>query len=170
MPVLSPIAWGVCGGAVFAAFWGLWGAFALPNPWRKRVAVPVLMASAGLIARAAVGGGGLAGAAPRFDPGALGAALIGASILLVLVLSLMRSPRLRGYRPPAASLVVGVLFAVLWAETGLRLCLGVALGLAAAGLIACGWPRRPGGLDPRLAVTGLGSALVLWAACLSSLG
>jgi hypothetical protein len=170
MPVLSPVAWGVCAGAVLAALWGLWGASALSNPWRRRVAVPVLMASAGLIARAVVGGTGLSGVAPPVDAFALGAAAIGAALVLALAFAQLRDPERRGFRPPAAALALGLLFLGLWAASGLRLFLGVALGLAAAGLIACGWPRRPGGVDPRRLVAGLGSALVLWAACLSSLG
>jgi hypothetical protein len=170
MPTLSVIDECVCVGAVLAALWGLWGALALPPPWRKRVAVPVLMASAGVIARAVVGGDVLKGPAIRFDPTALAAALVGAVLGLALVFSLMRGPERRAYRPPAAALVAALLFLGFWMASGLRPFLGVALGLAAASLIACGWPRRPGAPDPRQIVTGLGSALVLWAACLSSLG
>ena len=69
-----------------------------------------------------------------------------------------------------AQALTGLHFIGLWIATGQRLLLGVTLGLSAAGLIALGWPKRPGGAaDPRLAIAGLGSAFVLWAACLSSL-
>lgn len=165
---MTPTGWGVAIGAGFAALWGLAGASALPDAWRRRVSLIVLMASAGLAARAVVAPPQPAWAL-QFDATLYGAAAALAALgVLVAVLALRQRER-RGFLAPVTALIVGLHVIGLWAAAGQRLFLGVACGLAAAALIALGWPRRPGGADPRLAISGLGSALVLWAACLSSL-
>lgn len=168
-PPLTPTGWGVAAGAAFAALWGLAGARGLAGAWRRRVAVLVLMASAGLIARAFI-------APPQpvyalsFDARVYGWAVAFEIAGVVLAALALRAPDRRGLIAPVIAVITGLHFIGLWAATGQRLFLGTTFGLCAAGVIALGWPRRPGAAaDPRLAIAGLGSAFVLWAACLSSL-
>ena len=168
-PPLTPTGWGLAAGATFAALWGLAGARGLAGAWRRRIAVLVLMASAGLIARAFIAPPQPA-YAMRFEAPVYGYAAAFEIVGVVLSALLLRAPGRRALIAPVIAIVTGLHFIGLWIATGQRLFLGVTLGLCAAGLIALGWPRRPGGAaDPRLAIAGLGSALVLWAACLSSL-
>jgi hypothetical protein len=168
-PSLTPAGWGVAAGAAFAALWGLAGARGLAGAWRRRTVVLVLMACAGLIARAFIAPPQPA-YAMRFDAPVYGYAIAFAITGVVLAALALRTPGRRGFIAPVVAIITGLHFIGLWIATGQRLVLGVTLGLCAAGLIALGWTRRPGGAaDPRLAIAGLGSALVLWAACLSSL-
>jgi hypothetical protein len=166
---LTATGWGVALGAAFAALWGLAGARGLAGGWRRRIATLVLMASAGLIARAVVAPPQPAWAM-RFDAAVYGYAAAFEIVGVVLAALALRAPGRRGLIAPVLAIITGLHFVGLWAATGQRLFLGVTFGLSAAGLIALGWPRRAGAAaDPRLAIAGLGSALVLWAACLSSL-
>jgi len=168
-PPLSPTGWGVAAGAAFAALWGLAGARGLAGAWRRRIAVLVLMASAGLIVRAFIAPPQPA-YAMRFDAPVYGCAAAFEIVGVLLAAFALRAPARRGLLAPVVAILTGLHFIGLWIATGQRLFLGVTLGLCAAGLIALGWPRRPGGgADPPLAIAGLGSAFVLWAACLSSL-
>jgi hypothetical protein len=168
-PSLTPAGWGVAAGAAFAALWGLAGARGLAGAWRRRVAVLVLMGCAGVIARAVIAPPQPA-YAMRFDAPVYGYALAFGIAGVVLAALALRAPGRRGFIAPVVAIIMGLHVIGLWIATGQRLFLGVTLGLSAAGLIALGWPSRPGGTaDPRLAIAGLGSAIVLWAACLSSL-
>jgi hypothetical protein len=163
---MTPSGSAVAIGAVLAAASGLAGASALAGAWRRRVSLLVLMASAGLAARAVVS----PPATPpflRFDSAIYGIALAFEAVGVLTAATLLRGPR-RGLLPPVIAIVTGLHVLGLWAAAGRKLFLGLALGLCAAGFIALGWPRRPGGPDPRLPIAGLGSAFVLWAACLSS--
>jgi hypothetical protein len=166
---LTPTGWGVAAGAVFAALWGLVGARGLAGAWRRRIAVLVLMASAGLVARALIAPPQPA-YAQRFDAHIYGYAVAFEIVGVVLAALALRAPGRRGLLAPVLAIITGLHFVGLWLATGQRLFVGVTLGLCAAGLIALGWARRPNSAaDPRLAIAGLGSAFVLWAACLSSL-
>jgi hypothetical protein len=165
---MTPTGWGVAIGAGAAALWGLAGASALPGAWRRRISLIVLMASAGLIARAVVAPPSAA-FLQRFDPTIDGAAAAFEALGVLAAALLLRGRERRGWLAPVIALVTGLHFIGVWAATSQRLFLGAACGLGAVALIALGWPRRPDGYDPRLAISGLGSALVLWAACLSSL-
>jgi hypothetical protein len=165
---LTPAGWGVAIGALFAVVWGLAGARALPGAWRRRVSLLSLMAGAGLAARAVVAPPSPT-FAQHFDGTIYGVAVVLMLAGIIVAGRLLRGPERRGLLAPTAALIVGLHFIGLWAATGQKLFFGVACGLSAAALIAFGWPRRPNGYDPRLAIAGLGSALVLWAACLSSL-
>ena len=152
--------------------WGLDGAAALPRAWTRRVALIVLLASAGLIARAAAAPVE-AGLWAKFDAGVYGWAMAFEALGVVAAAWTWQGRARRGTRASAIAAVTGVHTIGLWLATGQRLFLGVALGLSAAGLIGLGWPRAEVGsevnTDTRLAISGLGSALVLWAACVSSL-
>lgn len=156
---MTPAGWGVSIGAVFAAFWGLVGASALPPAWKRRTALVALMASAGVIARAVIAPPSL-----LYSMGFKSEIYAGALVFLALGVTLaIVTLRDRGARAAAIAVVAGLHFAGLWLATGgARVFLGVTLGMCAVGLIALGWPRRPGGVDTRLAITGFGSALVLW--------
>jgi hypothetical protein len=106
----------------------------------------------------------------RFDAPVYGFAAAFEVVGVMLAALALRAPGRRGLIAPVVAIITGLHFIGLWIATGQRLFLGVTFGLCAAGLIALGWPGRPGGAaDPRLAIAGLGSAFVLWAACLSSL-
>lgn len=161
--------WGVCAGALFAALWGLWGAAALPAAWRRRAAVIVLMASAGVVARAVMTDLGLERGSVHFDVGLYAGALALSLATAVLAWRLLRAPADVGWRPPVLAAIAGLHALGLWAATGLRVLIGVALGMVAASLIAAGWSVSGNRIGPRQAITGLGCALVLWGACLSSL-
>jgi hypothetical protein len=166
---LTTSGWGVAVGATFAALWGLAGARGLAGAWRRRIVVLVLMACAGLIARSVIAPPQRA-FAMRFDAPVYGFAAAFELVGVMLAALALRAPGRRGLIAPVVAIITGLHFIGLWIATGQRLFLGLTFGLCAAGLIALGWPVRPGGAaDPRLAIAGLGSAFVLWAACLSSL-
>jgi hypothetical protein len=165
---MTPAGWGVVVGAVFAAFWGLAGASALPAAWKRRTALVVMMASAGVVARAVI-----APPSPLYAMGFRGEIYAGAVVFEALAVGLaavtLRGRERRGQLAAVIAVITGLHFVGLWLATTERVFLGISLGMAAAGLIALGWPNRPGGPDVRLAIAGFGSALVLWAGCLSSL-
>jgi len=91
-------------------------------------------------------------------------------IVIVLGSILLQRSTLQQFILPFVGFVVGLHFIGLWKATDLRLFLWIAVAMCLVCTVAVFLPsRRSYGVDPRIAVTGIGSAVILWAAGLFTL-
>lgn len=156
-------------GAAFGCAWGIAGAAAMPSPWRAWAIGSSIAISIGLLV--ALGLRPKHPALARFRSRIYGisvvlevAAIFGSAWLLTQFgaqHSIM----------PAIGFIVGLHFLGLWKATDRRVFLWTALAMCLVCGIAAFLPSATtnGNLDLGHAVTGLGSALVLWVASASSL-
>jgi hypothetical protein len=154
---------GILVGVVIGGIWGAAGANGLPNRWRATGVALSLAITAGLIAAMFL--------VPRHGPatgtfrgGVYGVAVALEIVAILTAAAVLQRKRRRDLIAPAVGLIVGLHFLGLWAATGLIRFAWLALAMS--GLCACALliPTRGNGYAARLAISGIGCALVLWLA------
>jgi hypothetical protein len=159
-PSIGPVV-----GVAFGCAWGVAGATALPRPWQAWAIGSSIGISAALIVALALPHkqhhsdtfrGHIYGIAVAFEV----AAIFG-------TIWLLRQFALSHFLLPAIGFIVGLHFLGLWKATDLRVFLWTALAMCLVCGVAAFLPgaTENGNVDVRRVVTGLGTALVLWGAC-----
>ena len=147
-------------GVAFGCAWGIAGGFALPSIWRMFVLIGSIIVSGILIllitqARPVVDG--------RFDGTIYGIAVT-AEVIAIVLAGVILSRIGSSFTPPAVAAIVGLHFVGLWLATNNVTFVWLAATLCAIAFIAV-FVSQPS----RLAVVGIGAALALWGAALSTL-
>lgn len=148
-------------GVAFGGAWGIAGTLPLPPVWRTAgilgsLAVSALLAL--LIYRAPGSAGGY------FNGAVYGIAVTAEVVAIVIAGVILSRTGHNTLIPPVVAVIVGLHFIGLWRAMGSVTFLWLAAALCAIGLFAA--TMRPAA---RLPVTGIGSALALWGAALTTL-
>lgn len=148
-------------GVAFGCAWGIAGSLPLPAVWRIAGILGSIAASAILIllvrsAPASTGG--------HFNGAIYGIAVTAEFVAIAIAGVVLNRMKKSSFIPPAVASIVGLHFIGLWLATGNTRFLWLAGILCAIGLGAATM-----GKAARLPVAGIGSALALWAAALSTL-
>lgn len=150
-------------GVAFGCAWGIVGSLGLPPHVRITGIAVAAAVSAALIIALAVHPNTLTSS--KFRGLIYGGAMAFEVIVIILGSIPLQRPDLQQFILPFVGFVVGLHFIGLWKATDLRLFLWISTAMCLVCAIAAFLPsRQPGGVDPRIAVTGIGSAVVLWAA------
>lgn len=150
-------------GAAFGCAWGIVGSLGLPPHVRTAGIVVAAVISAALIIALAIHPNTLV--SPKFRGLIYGGAIAFEVIVIILGSIPLQRPSLQQFILPFVGFVVGLHFIGLWKATDLRLFLWIAAAMCLVCVIAAFLPsRQPDGVDLKIAVTGIGSAVVLWAA------
>lgn len=150
-------------GTAFGCAWGIVGSLGLPRDARTAGIVVASGISAALIVALVVHPNTLT--STKFRGWIYGGAIAFEVIVIILGSIPLQRPSLQQYILPFVGFVVGLHFIGLWKATDLRLFLWIAAAMCLVCVVAAFLPsRRPDGVDLRIAVTGIGSAVVLWAA------
>ena len=150
-------------GAAFGCAWGIVGSLGLPSHLRTAGIVIAAGISAALIVALVVHPNTLI--STKFRGWIYGGAIAFEVIVIILGSIPLQRPALQQYILPFVGFVVGLHFIGLWKATDLRLFLWIAAAMCLVCVVAAFLPsRRPDGVDLRIAVTGIGSGVVLWAA------
>lgn len=150
-------------GAAFGCAWGIVGSLGLPPHFRTPGIIFAAGVSSALIIALVVHPNTLASA--KFRGVIYGGAIAFEVIAIIAGSMALQGPKLQQFILPFIGFVVGLHFVGLWKATDLRLFLWIATAMCLVCAVAVFLPsRRPDGVDLRIAVTGIGSALVLWAA------
>lgn len=147
-------------GVAFGCAWGIAGTLPLPTVWRVAGILGSIVASAILITliRAAPG------SAHGYFNGAIYGIAVTAEVVAIVIAGIILSRTGHSsFIPPAVTAIVGLHFIGLWLATGIVTFLWLAGALCAIGLGAATMGRAA-----RLPVTGIGSALALWGAALTT--
>ena len=152
---------GTIAGVLFGCAWGIAGTLPLPPVWRTAGILESLAVSALLVLfiyRAQGSAGG-------YFNGAIYGIAVTAEVVAIVIAGVILSRTGRSTLiPPVVAVIVGLHFIGLWRAMGSVSFLWLAGALCAVGLFAAA--MRPGA---RLPATGIGSALSLWGAALSTL-
>lgn len=150
-------------GAAFGCFWGIAGSLGLPPHFRTSGIIVAAGISAALIIALIVHRNTLA--SRKFRGWIYGGAIAFEVIAIILGSIPLQKPALQHFILPLVGFVVGLHFIGLWKATDLRLFLWIAGAMCLVCVVAAFLPaRRPNGLDMQIVVTGIGCAVVLWAA------
>jgi hypothetical protein len=150
-------------GASFGCAWGIVGSLGLPRHFRTPSMIFAVAISLALIIALVVHPSRLASRKLR---GAIYGGAIALEVIAIVGGSvLLQPPRLQPFILPFIGFVVGLHFIGLWKATDLPLFLWIAAAMCAVCAVAAFLPTgSDAGVNMRIAVTGIGSALVLWAA------
>ena len=158
--IANPNAPGILVGSVFGLAWWIAGTAGVRRGKPVLAAVGVLIALALAAFAAAVP---LRPASKHIFDGALyGTTVIAETVAILVAIMWLRSHRRLSLIPPIVAIVVGFHFVGLWLASANLIFVLDAIGLVGVGSFSL-W-NEPGSAD-RLAVTGFGSAAVLWASC-----
>lgn len=150
-------------GAAFGCAWGIVGSLGLPSHFRTPGIIFAAGLSSALIVALAIHPNTLA--STRFRGIIYGGAIAFEVVAIIAGSIPLQRLGLQQYILPFVGFVVGLHFIGLWKATDLRLFLWIAAAMCLVCAVAVFLSsRRPDGVDLRTAVTGIGSALVLWAA------
>ncbi|MDE2150357.1 MAG: hypothetical protein KGJ55_11145 [Gammaproteobacteria bacterium] len=147
-------------GVAFGCAWGIAGGVSLPSPWRVATIIGSLLISACLVILIGRFEGTATG---HFDGATNGTAVAGEVVAIVIAAIALNRTRHSSLIPPAVAAIVGLHFLGLWRATGNFSFVWLAGALCAVGFLAGILPR-----SARLSVTGIGSAVALWAAAPST--
>jgi hypothetical protein len=149
-------------GLFFGGLWCVLGSQALPQHWQLPVIVAGWIVTLLLVLRLwrlpAFGAGG--GAMFRQRTYLVAVAL--EVVALVAANNLLPKMGFGDELIPVVGIIVGLHFIGLWQATGLRRFLGIAVAMCVVSAFSALLPSLWGNIDPRVAVCGFGSALVLW--------
>jgi len=156
-------------GVAFGCAWGVAGATALPRPWQTWAIGSSIGISVALI-------GALAVPHKQRDSATFRAHIYGIAVAFEVAaifgtIWLLRQFSLSQFLVPLIGFIVGLHFLGLWKATDLRVFLWSALAMCLVCGVAASLPgaTESGNVDVRRVVTGLGTALVLWGAGVSTL-
>lgn len=150
-------------GAAFGCAWGIVGSLGLPPEFRTAGIVVAAGISAALIIALVVHPNTLA--STKFRGLIYGGAIVFEVVVIIVGSIPLQKPSLQRFILPFVGFVVGLHFIGLWKATDLRLFLWIAGAMCLVCVVAAFLPsRRPDGVDMQIAVTGMGCAVVLWAA------
>src|SRR5215469_2710594 len=147
-------------GVVFGCAWGIAGTLPLPPIWRTAGILGSIAASAILFMLIR---GAPAPAAGHFN-GAIYGIAVTAEVVAIVIAGVILSRTGQGsFIPPVVAAIVGLHFIGLWLATGNATFLWLSGALCAVGLGAAAMAQ-----GARLPAAGIGSALALWGAALST--
>lgn len=147
-------------GVAFGCAWGIAGGLSLPPLWRAATVIGSLLISASIALLI-----GVSASAPRgyFDGAIYGIAVTAEVVAIVIAAIALRRTRKSSFIPPVVAAIVGLHFLGLWRATGNLVFVWLAGALCAVGLLATLVSR-----SMRMPLTGIGSAVALWAAALAT--
>ena len=156
-------------GVTFGGVWGIAGATALPHPWQAWAIGSSIGISAVLIVALALPHEQRQSGTFCRDTYAMAVAF--EAVAIFATIWLLKRFALSQLLLPAIGFIVGLHFLGLWKATNLRVFLWMALAMCIVCGLAALLPgaRENGDVDTRRVVVGLGSALVLWGAGVSTL-
>ena len=156
-------------GVTFGGAWGIAGATALPHPWQAWAIGSSIGISAVLIVALALPHEQRQSGTFRGDTYAMAVAF--EAVAIFATIWLLKRFALSQLLLPAIGFIVGLHFLGLWKATNLRVFLWTALAMCIVCGLAALLPgaRENGNVDTRRVVVGLGNALVLWGAGVSTL-
>lgn len=148
-------------GVAFGCAWGIAGTLPLPPLWRTAGILGSIAASVILIMLIR----GAPGTVDGHFNGTIYGVAVTAEVIAIVIAGVTLSQTGHGsFIPPAVAVIVGLHFIGLWLATNTVTFLWLAAALCAIGLGAAAVEK-----SARLPVAGIGSALALWAAALSTL-
>ncbi len=148
-------------GAAFGCAWGIVGSLGLPPRFRTLSMIFAAAISLALIIALVVHPSSLD--SKKFRGGIYGGAIAFEVLAIIAGSIVLQPPGLQQFILPFVGFVVGLHFIGLWKATDLPLFLWIAAAMCLVCAVAAFLPSRSAtGVDVRTAVTGLGSALVLW--------
>ena len=154
-------------GAAFGCGWGIVGSRRLPPHFRTLGMIFAVGVSLALIIALVLHPSTLRG---TFRGGIYGAAIAFEVVAILAGAIVLRRPALEHFIVPFVGFVVGLHFIGLWKATELPLFLRIATAMCIVCAVAAFLPTSSAsGADLRTAVTGLGSAVVLWSSGLFTL-
>ncbi len=154
-------------GAAFGCAWGIVGSLGLPPRFRTLSIICAVGISVALIIALVVHPSTLRG---KFRGGIYGVAIVFEVVAIIAGSIVLQRPGLQQLILPFVGFVVGLHFIGLWKATDLPLFLWIAAAMCLVCAVAAFLPSSSAtGVDLRTAVTGLGSALVLWSSGLFTL-
>ncbi|HZV79260.1 MAG TPA: hypothetical protein VFF60_06535 [Candidatus Binatus sp.] len=141
-------------GAAFGCAWGIAGAVTLRSPWRETLVI-VSFAISFLLIRAT-----LSATLPysHFNGAPYGIAVGLEAVAIAIAAITLNGTGNASFVPPVVAAIVGLHFIGLWLATGKIVFLGTCIAMCVVALAGFFSPA-----SARLPVTGLGSALALWA-------
>ena len=156
-------------GVTFGGAWGIAGATALPRPWQAWALGSSIGVSAILIVALALPHEQRPSGTFRGDAYAIAVAF--EAVVIFAAIWLLKRFALSQFLLPAIGFIVGLHFLGLWKATNLRVFLWTALAMCIVCGLAAFLPgaSENGNVDARRVVVGLGNALVLWGAGVSTL-
>ncbi len=154
-------------GAAFGCAWGIVGSLGLPPRFRTLSIIFAVGVSLALIIALVVRPSTLRG---KFRGGIYGGAIAFEVIAIIAGSIVLQRPELQEFILPYIGFVVGLHFIGLWKATDLLLFLWIAAAMCLVCAVAAFLPSTSTtGVNLRTAVTGLGSAVVLWSSSLFTL-
>lgn len=151
-------------GIAFGCAWGVAGSTGLPRQYRLAGLIVSIVISAILIAALLIHPG--SHEQGRFDGRLYGFAVLFEVLAIAGTVFAFQRLNLQGFLMPAIGFIVGLHFIGLWKASEMPVFLWVAAAMCILCAIAVLLPgtKSPGGSDARLVVSGIGCAVVLWAA------
>lgn len=150
-------------GIAFGCAWGVAGSTALPRQYQLSGVIMSITISILLIVGLLIHPG--THQQGRFDGRLYGFAVVFEVLAIAGTVFGLHRLNLQAFLMPAIGFIVGLHFIGLWRATELRVFLWIAVGMCGICVIALFLPGRiASDADVRNAVTGFGSALVLWTA------
>ena len=156
-------------GVTFGGAWGIAGATALPPPWQAWAIGSSIGISAALIVALVLTHEQRQSGTFRGNTYALAVAF--EVVAIFATIWLLNRFALTQFLLPAIGFIVGLHFLGLWKATNLRVFLWTALSMCLVCSFAAFLPgaSENGNVDARRVLVGLGNALVLWGAGVSTL-